>query len=112
MTSVEQNKEIVRRWNEEVLGQGKLELIDEVIHPDYINYDADMRGLAAAREGFAQMAASADARVTVDELIAEGDLVALRWQMSDGAKRYRGMTFNRIADGKIIEDWFCFQEIT
>lgn len=47
MSSVEQNKEIVRRFNEEAIGQGKLELLDELLHPDYVNHSADLRGLCS-----------------------------------------------------------------
>lgn len=44
-------------------------------------------------------------------MIAEGDPVALSWHMVDGDKRYNGIPINRIADGKIVEDWFCYDEI-
>lgn len=111
MSLVEQNKEIVRRFNEEALGQGKLELLDELLHPDYVNYSADFRGLAAAREGFTKMAAGGTVQLTLHDMIAEGDKVAIRWYMVDGDKRYNGITINRIADGKIIEDWFCYDEV-
>ena len=44
-------------------------------------------------------------------MIAEGDPVALSWHMVDGDKRYNGITINRVAAGKIVEDWFCYDEI-
>lgn len=111
MSSVEQNKEIVRRFNEEALGQGNLELLDDLLHPDYVNHSADFRGLAAARENFTQMVAGGDLQLTLQDMIAEGDRVAIRWHIATGGKRYNGITINRIADGKIIEDWFCSEEL-
>lgn len=111
MSSVEQNKEIVRRFNEEALGQGKLELFDELLHSEYVNHSADLHGLAAARESFTQMVAGGTMQLTLLDMIAEGDKVAIRWHIVDGNKRYNGITINRIADGKIIEDWFCSEEL-
>ena len=110
--SIESNKALALRWHNEVLNQRKFHLIEEVIHPDYVNHDANIRGLAAAKEAFTQMMASGSTRVNTEDLIAEGDKVAVRWTNSEDDKiTYKGITILRIADGKIIEDWFCAEEI-
>ena len=65
---VEENKALVRRFIEELWGQGNLAVADELLAPE----DAPAyRGWAARlREAFP------DLRATVDHLVAEGDLVA------------------------------------
>ena len=110
--SVEQNKAIALRWNAEVIGKRKIELIDELLHPDYVN-DHNVHGLAAAKEAFTAVSSSAGgfAWLKVLDVFGEGDKVAMRWSGSDGTKTYRGITIYRIEDNKIREDWYCAEEI-
>ena len=37
--SAEENKEKVRRLLEEAYGEGKIEVVDEVLHSDFVCYD-------------------------------------------------------------------------
>src|SRR5262245_38977139 len=37
--TIEQNKATARRWSEELWGQGKLEVADEIVAPDYQRHD-------------------------------------------------------------------------
>jgi predicted ester cyclase len=59
-----------------------------------------------------ELAKSPDLRHTIEDIIAEGDKVAYRWTMrwtnqeTGKQEAYRGITFMRIADGKIVEDWY------
>ena len=48
--SLEQNKTIGRRWIEEVWTHGKVDLIDELAVPDFMQHDAPP-GLPPGREG-------------------------------------------------------------
>jgi predicted ester cyclase len=63
-------------------------------------------------------AAFDDFRITVDEMVVEGDTVATRWTasgvhrgefMGTGASgepfRFTGTGFYRVVDGKIVEVW-------
>ena len=81
--SSEQNKVIVRRFFEEPW-KGNLDVVDELTASDYVGHDPalpePLRGpegvkefIATYREGFP------DARITVEQQLAEGDLVATRW---------------------------------
>jgi predicted ester cyclase len=62
-------------------------------------------------------AASPDLQVTLEDSVAEGETVALRWTMrgmnaaAEGQQTIRGMTFYRIVDHKIIEDWYSASPI-
>jgi predicted ester cyclase len=109
--STEQNKAVVRRFIKEVLVGGNLDVIDELLAPNYVN-----RALAGGmdRAGFKAMlpamgAAVPDRPMEIEALIAEGDAVVARisfeYNLPSGEKiSGRGLTYYRLADGKIEED--------
>ena len=80
----EDNKRIVRRFVEEMLSGHNLAVADQLFTADFIDHDADdpdghLSGVEGARaEVGAFLAAFPDMRVTVDDLIAEGEKVVLR----------------------------------
>lgn len=79
------NREVIRRINEEVFGEGKLELIDELVHEDFVDHSA-MEGVPPGRDGMkalAQMVHSAlsDTDATMERIVIDGDEVAWRWSM-------------------------------
>lgn len=116
--SEQENKEIVRRWNEETYNERNLDVIDELAADDYINHNGDAdraRYKALAAE---MMAAYTDGGITLQEIVAQGDMVAVSWRMygthtgefmgvpATGREEvYQGVSMYRIADGKIVEDW-------
>ena len=80
--SVEQNKNNIRRHVEEVWNKGKLDVIPELISPNYRNRSGqnEFKG----PEGFKQMVTSArtafpDLHFTIDEMVGEGDTLAVRY---------------------------------
>ncbi len=122
--SLEENKQIVRRFIHEGVIGGNLELIDELCSADCVNHSA----VPAARIGTAGMkrvvagsrAAQPDQEWTDERVIAEGDLVMIHgvrkatWQ----GESFRGIATQkgirvavelvhlfRIAGGKIVEHW-------
>jgi steroid delta-isomerase-like uncharacterized protein len=121
MTS-EQNKAIVRRAFEEPW-KGNLDVIDELIATQYIGHDPanpePLRGPAGVKEFISTYrAAFPDARITVEQQLAEGDLVATRWTgrgthegelmgISSTGKRVTvsGLTISRLEGGKIVEEF-------
>ena len=118
----ELNKALVRRFYEEVINQKKLETMDELCEPDFIDHNA-LPGQRPGREGlkdsFGQfLAGFPDMRATVHQLIAEGDILVARFTMEGthtaalmGAaptgKRvtFRGIDMVRIRNGRAIEAW-------
>jgi ketosteroid isomerase-like protein len=93
---------------EEVLAGGKLDQIDELLAPGYVN-----RAFGAGLEEFKGMlaglsAALPDRRFDIEDLVAEGDAVVARFTAetrgSGKTISYRGLTFYRLAGGKIVED--------
>jgi steroid delta-isomerase-like uncharacterized protein len=123
----EANKELVRRWFDEVWTKGSVEAIDRMLSDSAVvcGLGADLCGPdgfkpfhAAYRDAFP------DVEIHVDEIVAEGDMVAARWSGSGthrgGAlgfpatgKRveFTGMLFVRVADGKLVAGWNNFDQL-
>ena len=107
--STDQNKDVVRRFIDEVLVGGNVDVVDELLAPNYTNramgmdlaaFKAMLTGLAAVLPG---------RRFDVEDLVAEGDAVVARFtsEMTDAtgkATTVRGMTYYGLADGRIVED--------
>jgi steroid delta-isomerase-like uncharacterized protein len=118
----EENKALQRRVVEEVFNKHNPGVIDELFAPDYVSHNAPP-GLPNDREGvkaFAAMyfGAFPDLKVTSDFQVAEGDIVVMRWTATAThtgelmgipatGKRTKmtGITTQRIAGGKIVEEW-------
>jgi predicted ester cyclase len=79
--STQQSKSIIRRIFEDAMNQGRPELYDELIHPNYVNHDFPTP--VGGVEGFILVdgmfrAAFPDFQVVVEDEVAEGDRVASR----------------------------------
>jgi ketosteroid isomerase-like protein len=105
---VDRAEQAVVRGSRRVLGDGKLAAIDEVLGPRYVNrtLGADL----AAFKGFLPaITALPVRRLDIEDLVAEGDTVVARYTMEMGnaageTVSARGLTYYRLADGKIVED--------
>ena len=78
--SVEENKATVHRLVNEVFNKGNTSIIPELIAPGYF-YDSPLGIKVKGQEGFAQFVGMArnafpDLRMTVENLIGEGDKLA------------------------------------
>lgn len=109
--SIEENKAIVARFQEEVLNGRRLDLVDDVIHPDYVLNNGLVKGREVARQGFAEMMANPESHYKIIDVIGEGDKVVTRWEATEGGKRWKGLSIFRIEDGKIKDDFYCTEEI-
>jgi ketosteroid isomerase-like protein len=107
--STEQNKAVVRRWMTEVLGGGDLDVIDEVLAPDYVNPAMGNADRAGMRALLAQLRGVGPWHFPAIDLLAEGDAVVARFTIEvtrqSGEKvAAQGLTYYRLADGRIVED--------
>lgn len=120
----EANKNLVRRYLDEVGSQGKLEVVDEISASDFVNHfpafaGGDAVGSDKVKTFVSVMRETApDRHLTIEDLIAEGDKVVARvtirgtrigdWQgiPADG-KAYEMSEFMifRVANGKLAERW-------
>lgn len=115
-----ENEVVARRAVEQLLGQGRFDVTNDLFHPDYV-FHADDRDYALA-EIEANMrdlrTAFPDLMVKVDRAVAAGDLVSIHWSGTgtNGAKaagfpgtgrrvRFSGMAFVRFRDGRMAEEW-------
>jgi steroid delta-isomerase-like uncharacterized protein len=102
----EENKAKVRRFLEEGFGQGKTELVDEVLHSDFVCYDpnsesGEVRGADTIKEEIEWFrSAVPDLTYTVEDQIAEGDKVVTRYTASG---THQGEFFGVAPTGKRIE---------
>ncbi len=107
--AADNNKDVVRRFIEEVLAGGKLDQIDELVAPGYVN-----RAFGVGLEAFKGMLAGLSAALpdrwfNIEDLVAEGDAAVARYtaEMRDESGKtisFRGLTFYRLTGGKIVED--------
>ena len=107
--STEQNKAIVRRFITEVLVGGDIDLVDDLLAADYVNLA--MRGMdrEAFKEWLSVASAGPGGGMEIQDLVAEGDAVVARFNyaitLPTGEEiSARGLTFYRLADGRIVED--------
>jgi steroid delta-isomerase-like uncharacterized protein len=120
--SVEEPKALASRWTEEIWNRGNMAAVDELCAPSFVfNYPAP--GVTSDREGYKKTVtmfrdAFHDMQLTNEIVIAEGDMVALRWK---GRSVHRGdfmgiaptgkqvtmtgNTIGRVAAGKFVEEW-------
>ena len=114
---------LVRRAIEEIWNGGDLDLADALFAPTYINHGGLIPDLVRGPEAIKlsvalYRAAFPEFRVTVLDLLAQGQTVAVRWEAQsrpsrapgggrlDGAPgRLSGMTFGRVVRGRILESW-------
>lgn len=120
--SAEANVATARRWTEEVYTGKDLAVLDEILDPAAIHHGAafpDVAGAEAIKEALAgTFTAFPDITLTVDDTIADGDLVVVRWSgtgTNDGpwlgmdptgkTAHFTGINIYRFACGKIVESW-------
>ena len=120
--TTDENKALVRRFIQEVFEEGSLDTVDELVAHDFIGHtwgNADKAGLRQAMGRVAK--ALADAHFEVDDIIAEGDRVAVR--VTATARQVgtfmglppsgRSYTIGeihifRVRGGQIVEHWHEF----
>jgi steroid delta-isomerase-like uncharacterized protein len=114
---------VVRRFIEEVWNQHNPNAIDELMSPGYFNHAATaehQHGTAGAKHVFSWLvAAFPDTRFDIEDIIADGDKVAIRgtasgthegealWGIPPTGKRFavQQVHWLRVTDGKIAEHW-------
>jgi predicted ester cyclase len=122
VTAEEENKTLARHLMEAVWKQGALDVVDEILTPDFVDHSL-LPGQASSREGYKQSAAEfyaafSFADLTIEAQIAEGDMVVTRFSTrciqrgeflgvppSGEVGTYSTIRINRIVGGKITDEW-------
>ena len=128
--TAEQDKMIIRRWFKEAFEKGNTALVDEIFAHDVLSHDRTgpgpngewPRGAEAPRAIInAYHGAFPDVQFTIEDQLAEGDIVVTRWS-AKGTNRgslmgapatgktatVTGIEADRIKNGKIAESWANF----
>lgn len=122
MSDGETMKAIYRRMVEEVVNQGKFDVVDELFDPGYVDHSAPPgapAGLEGVKAVFGMFRAGfPDVKFTIDNMVADGDVVAtlvhgegtntgdfMGMPASNKAARWRSVGFFRVKDDKIVEHW-------
>jgi predicted ester cyclase len=123
LTTALGDKEIVRRWMQEVWTTDDFSFLQTIVHPDLIDH-MPVSGHVPGRDGHLEKmkrikAAFTDIDIRVDALIQEGDRVVGLWTFTathsglpflgqparNSRVKFCGMDMVRVEDGKIREIW-------
>jgi steroid delta-isomerase-like uncharacterized protein len=117
---------LARRWFEENWNQRREAVVDEMLAADAVGHmegtethgRGDFKAVRAALLG-----AFPDLRIVVEDTIAEGDQVAVRWRVAathrgdqlgfpatDQPAEFRGITWLRFDGGQIVEGWDAWNQ--
>lgn len=124
------NKQIVQQMVDEIINEGKLELIDSLFSPAYTPHDPSNPDRPGGIEGakfFIGMLHSGltDHHYIVEDMTAEDDRVFYRWTLTGthsgdlmgipatGNKiNFSGMDSFRLENAKIVESWVVADAMT
>jgi steroid delta-isomerase-like uncharacterized protein len=123
----EQNKTLARRWFDDLFSRGDLDAANEILSAEFVDHlpRGDERGIEELKQYILMYrAAFPDIRDTVEEIVAEGDKVVVRWtsrathqgEFMGVAPTGRHVTFTgmrlfRIAENKIAESWVNLDQL-
>lgn len=125
--STETNKAIVRRYVEQVVGAGRVNLIDEFMVEDIALHGNGLEpGLRALGQWVRALdSAFPDRQLTFEDVVAEGDRVVVRTTLTGThqgeiesipatgkAIAHPSITVYRLAKGKIAEVWFASDNLS
>src|SRR5215211_310917 len=119
----DQNKDLARRFYEEVVNTGELDRVEEFCAQDFVDHEEGPPGTPDGIEGvkaFVKMFRDGfpDMRTSLEDVLEDGDEVAARVKMtgthdgefmgvppSGNRVEIEWIDIVRIVDGKAVEDW-------
>lgn len=115
------NKDAVRRIYDEVLNKRDLDLLDELVDPNYIEHDplpGQGTGIEGLKGRYRMLIEGLDPTFTIEDMIAEGDKVVVRWTnagtnvgeflgipATGRPFNIAGIDIYRVEGGKLAEHW-------
>jgi steroid delta-isomerase-like uncharacterized protein len=121
---------LARRYFEEVWNQGKVDVLDELLGPDYINHTPSTGRPPAGPAGLKPIVlairrAFPDLHYTIEEVIVSADHVVIRTTMTGTHEgdlfgiaptqrkvKVMQIQIERIRDGRIVEHWRVTDELS
>jgi predicted ester cyclase len=120
----ESNKAIVRRFYEEVMNNGRVNVLAEIMAPDFSDNGETLFGSPQGREALGQGVVGVhdilqNLNVYIEDMIADGEMVGVRGVMrcihngpflgvpgTGNELSWRGLAMFRVVNGKIVARWF------
>lgn len=115
------NSEVVRRVYDEVLNEGRLEVLDELAAPDHVEHNPfpqQSQGVEGLKQRASMVRAAFNPHFTIEHLLADGDKVAVIWSnngthvgewfgFAPTGKPVvtRGVDVHLLRDGRLVEHW-------
>ncbi|GAA2196218.1 ester cyclase [Sinomonas flava] len=125
--STETSRGLVERFYREVLNGRRLEVIDEIAAEDYSEHDplpGQGEGRSGLRDRVSMLVAALDPSFTVEDVIAEGDRIVVRWRnrgtqvepfagLPASGKPFdiAGIDIYRVAGGLLAEHWHVVDQL-
>jgi predicted ester cyclase len=116
----EQNKASVRRFTNEVYIKGNMAVFDDIVAENAVLHDNEKKAdsIEMAKRQIRMITSMySNLQITIEDIIAEGDMVAMRTTFK-GVFRRNGKNFtvpslslSRFKDGKIIEAWDMYDNL-
>ena len=116
-----ENKQLLRRYYEEVLMQGRVDILEAIARADYVEHSpfpGHGQGLEGLRQRVNTLRTAFNQHFTLELLIAEGDKVAVLWTtrgthmgeflgLPATGKSYtiQGVDIHQLRDGRMAEHW-------
>lgn len=115
--------ELINRFYDETIGNGNLDLIDELTADEFVDHEEGFPGQPEGKEGIkffvtTMREAFPDIKATVGETLEDGDLASARVTLrgthkgefmgvpaSDKSVEIETIDIIRVADGKCAEHW-------
>ena len=124
--STEENKMAIRRLTDEALNQGNMDVLDHVLADTFTYHDPANPGVTS-RDDYKQFVTALrttfpDIHFTIEDEVADGDQLAVRWTMrgthqgdlvmpagpippTGNQVQVSGITLIRFTEGKVVEEW-------
>jgi steroid delta-isomerase-like uncharacterized protein len=127
--SAQENKAMHRRLMEEAFSQGNMDVVDEIIAPDYLHHFPDSPEGVRGPEGMKELigmfrGAFPDIEGTIDEQVAEEDKMVMRYTargthegelqgIPPTGRRVTvmGVVMSRSGGGKMVESWELYDNL-
>jgi steroid delta-isomerase-like uncharacterized protein len=122
--SIEMNEQLLRQWVDEGWNNGNLSLVNHIFSPNHIMHDPSLpEQKLVGQEPFKSFVGSLrsampDLRVTIEDVVAQGDKIAWRWTITGTQKgevmgippsgnpvKVTGIIISRFENGKWAEDY-------
>ena len=125
--NVDQNRALVRRYYDEVLNRGDLEVLKTIAAEDYVEHDP-FPGHGNGRDDLVARASgilgALDPHFELEDIIAEGDRVVVRWRNrgthvgeflgippTNRSYDIAGIDIHRVVDGRMAEHWHVVDQL-